>query len=1647
MANSNNDISELQAFEESINYSTDDTSISSEEIFEHSENAHYTTKARKVSTNSSASLPITSGSYKPWDVFRITSRDPVKSIDGSFNHLFRKVAKVFTSIFLTVAILVCTMISKSTLLLITSNIYKNVTLKCSRVDFDHVSECRRVSPEDVGNQSYQPSQTVEVSWLWALFLVVCTPYLFTFGKCIWRICFKKTRTPTSGVLLVVLAVETLHTIGICIFVFYLLPSLDPIRGLLLTFGVAFTPAILKMFDSQSEKGRKFYTLIFDVLAFVVQLSILLLWPIRNIIADEDYQDAWAIIVSLLLISLGWWENYVNKFTKLGKLGQVLRDLKRNIRRMRTKTFAVVSVWKIVVTLGLMTALMSNLKMSCVKALFFKGDNHAMECPHLSYPTDTFNVESSAYRTDPFWIAMIQIFSCLLCYTFSKTACKIMLQVVSFSLPLMLAAPVMAGLFIGNCETWKSVGNTQFLMPDYLYWTCDIHGISTDFLEILISDYFLPITLAWWLSFMWVTFHIWIPRVERLVQTERLFVTPLYCGVMLEQSLMLNRRRDDKDRDFRHSEKEKRFQIPWINDQRDGGILPGRSSLRTDRTPMIYVCATMWHETEKEMIQVLTSIFRMDNDQCARKNAQKFFDVVDPDYYEFEVNIFFDDAFEKHDDDEYEFHVNSFVKQLVRVMDQAASNVHRVPVKIPPPTKYPTPYGGRLEWTLPGNNKLNVHLKDKAKIRIKKRWSQVMYMYYLLGLKLVSQPLDSRRKQTIADNSFILALDGDVDFKPSAVQLLVDRMKKNEKVGAACGRIHPIGTGPMIWYQKFEYAVSHWLQKATEHMIGCVLCSPGCFSLFRASALMDDNVMRKYATTSSNARHYVQFDQGEDRWLCTLLLQQGYRVEYSAAADALTYAPEGFAEFYNQRRRWSPSTMANIMDLLMDWKNIASLMINLTPLVVFLLACFFTKGKYQIILAELFSLVYALIMMVVVVGLGLEMKREGLCSPTTIFLIFIIGAFVISAIMHPQEFYCLLHGALYFLCIPSMSMLLMIYSICNLHVVSWGTRENAIAAQPNAKPEKKAKENKIAAILNKFSGKKNSEESDYVFSFGNLFKCLCCPRPSGNEAEKRFAEVMAKLQDLEEAVSKPKQGEPKDVKDAETNVNDGDIMSEEGKGKQPLEETGIRYNPIFQSSSLPYEEDTPFWIHDDDIGHGKIRYISKEEKAFWNDLIKKYLYPLQHNEKHKKKTGKRSSRAEEQDEPYYSNARDKGSGLSIPLPCRDLDTGKALSLEPISMLFMAIFGIALVIQFISMFFHRLATFLHIMSSTEVNCMKPNQSEVTAMDIASKVQLVKEMQRFEDDEDTRSISTISSDIDEDSSVTQDDSPKIKRKKTILKITRRKRGATPQSGNLSGKFLTNFMEMAKDLEKGESGASKVTRRSKKRSKNAKKAMDRLEQNKDMVLNKAHVIKSRWQRLAKASKWDSNGDKWGSLLRLAMGQSRTSLNTISEDDKRSSWARGISKAMRSNSEFSINTLPDLGSWSVRNSYAEPILNIITDQLENEGAHGQFSHGHSKESTQLKTKVEINAQDNSASMQNNFQRHENVYDRVKDSNSDSESDSVYDESDLSSTHNNTMSDSSRIQMSSTHNNTMSDSSRIQMSTLKTTSDNSSPIENGDTHL
>lgn len=48
----------------------------------------------------------------------------------------------------------------------------------------------------------------------------------------------------------------------------------------------------------------------------------------------------------------------------------------------------------------------------------------------------------------------------------------------------------------------------------------------------------------------------------------------------------------------------------------------------------------------------------------------------------------------------------------------------------------------------------------------------------------------------------------------------------------------------------------------------------------------------------------------------------------------------------------------------------------------------------------------------------------------------------TGIVHPQEVGALICGFIYYITIPSMYMLLLIYSVFNMNDVSWGTREVA-----------------------------------------------------------------------------------------------------------------------------------------------------------------------------------------------------------------------------------------------------------------------------------------------------------------------------------------------------------------------------------------------------------------------------------------------------------------------------------------------------------------------------------------------------------------------------------------------------------------------------
>lgn len=94
------------------------------------------------------------------------------------------------------------------------------------------------------------------------------------------------------------------------------------------------------------------------------------------------------------------------------------------------------------------------------------------------------------------------------------------------------------------------------------------------------------------------------------------------------------------------------------------------------------------------------------------------------------------------------------------------------------------------------------------------------------------------------------------------------------------------------------------------------------------------------------------------------------------------------------------------------------------------------------LANIITCLYAMLMMMVIVGIVLQIMEDGWLAPSSVFTVATFGTFFITAALHPQEMNCLFYLVVYYITIPSMYMLLIIYSLCNLNNVTWGTREVA-----------------------------------------------------------------------------------------------------------------------------------------------------------------------------------------------------------------------------------------------------------------------------------------------------------------------------------------------------------------------------------------------------------------------------------------------------------------------------------------------------------------------------------------------------------------------------------------------------------------------------
>ena len=547
--------------------------------------------------------------------------------------------------------------------------------------------------------------------------------------------------------------------------------------------------------------------------------------------------------------------------------------------------------------------------------------------------------------------------------------------------------------------------------------------------------------------------------------------------------------------------------------------------------------------------------------------------------------------------------------------------------------------------------------------------------------------------------------------------------------------------------------------------------------------MTNNVMKTYSTVATEPEHYIQYDQGEDRWLCTLMLKQGWRVEYAAASDSYTACPQGFGEFYNQRRRWMPSTMLNVIDLLGDWGTViksnddisspymcyqafnlvgsiigpgsillmligafalafglsssTSLILNLVLIGIFIFACVSLSKDQQIMIAQLLTFLYAIIMIAVYIGIIIQIIDDGPLSLSALGFFFTFGSFVVAALFHPQEWTDLFCCVIYVATIPSMYLLLTVFAVFNMNDVSWGTREAPKVMDPKEAAKKKAEAKKKEGLSGLFRQLVNKGTS----SFSKIYSQMSA---SDNK-------IMERLDKLENVMHEyhGKQGDKKE-NNAE-NTETGNASSTSNQAKSETEEKDLKKRQDFWINNNEDEREGSEYLASEIIDNSE--EIDEKETEFWKNLIEEFLKPyddLKGRDKKKKQLLDYKNKvalgfvivnAMWVTAIYMLQAYTMVLGMKWPLgakgPTLQFDTSNPeeatkivlvyeyLRLEPVGLVFVVSFIFVIILQSVGMVFHCVETLEQIVAHTYIRKAKKEGPEKREKQIISPLDLLDEM----------------------------------------------------------------------------------------------------------------------------------------------------------------------------------------------------------------------------------------------------------------------------------------------------------------------------------
>ena len=454
----------------------------------------------------------------------------------------------------------------------------------------------------------------------------------------------------------------------------------------------------------------------------------------------------------------------------------------------------------------------------------------------------------------------------------------------------------------------------------------------------------------------------------------------------------------------------------------------------------------------------------------------------------------------------------------------------------------------------------------------------------------------------------------------------------------------------------------------------------------------------------------------------------------------------------------------------------SFLLAVLPAFGYLVLCYITTTDFQIRIAAFMSAIYAVIMMAVIVGTTIQIAEDSWTSPNAVFLMLLIAIFIIAACTHPQEFWCIVPGMLYFLCIPSGYLLLLIYSLCNLNIVSWGTREvekkKIVKKNQTKEEEEKAKLEAKKEAMKKAKSKSFFSQftipivnpSKYSMKLRNFLRDWL-----GIESNETNNVILKQILGTLERIEKIKNEEevdgidlgfinPEDMAShnervnntssyAKLDANNGGLQNRKKTGGQSFVSNnyyGGKEEKIYQKNRN--ELINPAWIEHPLLLESEVDFLDPKETEFFQKMIDRYLYPLVEDKTYQAKVARdlKALRNNGCFIFFMINAlwmviifhlqlvqykvRDY---IYIPIPRINYEP---LRFEPLGFGFLIFFASILLVQFFSMLWHRYGTVLHLLASTDLKvcARKFNINQMEVEDVVQTVKVLQQIKGFEEED---------------------------------------------------------------------------------------------------------------------------------------------------------------------------------------------------------------------------------------------------------------------------------------------------------------------------